>query len=173
ADPSWLDLTEKAPQSECRSGAKCDRGREDGRAFHQSCGSRVLRVSVAGLSYGPRQTSASHCPFRAFAKLCRFRLELPAGRAEVPFHRQRRLLSAGKYSENPESVDEGSSTFAPGVGSRGARPAAFRESTGRNTMNRRTLMLATIALFSFAIALPAGDAGAQQMQRVSYKTPAT
>ena len=40
-------------------------------------------------------------------------------------------------------------------------------------MNRRTLMLATIALFSFAIALPAGDAGAQQMQRVSYKTPAT
>ena len=39
-------------------------------------------------------------------------------------------------------------------------------------MNRRTLTLATIALFSFAIALPAGDAIAQQMQRVSYKTPA-
>src|ERR1700704_177045 len=39
-------------------------------------------------------------------------------------------------------------------------------------MNRRTLTLATIALLSFAVALPTGDVAAQQMQRVSFKTPA-
>jgi hypothetical protein len=39
-------------------------------------------------------------------------------------------------------------------------------------MKRRTLTLATIVLFSFAIALPIGDVAAQQMQRVSFKTPA-
>jgi len=39
-------------------------------------------------------------------------------------------------------------------------------------MNRRTLALATIALLSFAVALPTGDVAAQQMQRVSFKTPA-
>jgi len=39
-------------------------------------------------------------------------------------------------------------------------------------MNRRKLTLATVALFALAIALPATQAAAQQMQRVSYKTPA-
>jgi len=39
-------------------------------------------------------------------------------------------------------------------------------------MNRRQLTLATVALFASALALPATDAAAQQMQRVSYKTPA-
>jgi hypothetical protein len=40
-------------------------------------------------------------------------------------------------------------------------------------MNRRTtITLATIALLSFAVALPTGDAAAQQKQRVSFKTSA-
>src|SRR2546430_5788226 len=39
-------------------------------------------------------------------------------------------------------------------------------------MNRRKLTLATVALFALAVALPASEAAAQQMQRVSYKTPA-
>src|SRR3954452_12028984 len=39
-------------------------------------------------------------------------------------------------------------------------------------MNRRNLILAIVALFASAIALPATEAAAQQMQRVSYKTPA-
>jgi hypothetical protein len=44
--------------------------------------------------------------------------------------------------------------------------------TGGNTMNRHMLTLATVALFSFAVALPTSDSAAQQMQRVSFKTPA-
>src|SRR5215831_15331919 len=39
-------------------------------------------------------------------------------------------------------------------------------------MNRRKLILVTVALFASALALPAADAAAQEMQRVSYKTPA-
>jgi hypothetical protein len=39
-------------------------------------------------------------------------------------------------------------------------------------MNRRKLALATVALFASAVALPATEAATQQMQRVSYKTPA-
>ena len=39
-------------------------------------------------------------------------------------------------------------------------------------MNRRQLALATIALFASAVALPATEGVAQEMQRVSYKTPA-
>src|ERR1700688_1604711 len=44
---------------------------------------------------------------------------------------------------------------------------------GRNIMNRRTtLILAFTALLCSAVALPAGDAAAQQKQKVSYQTPA-
>jgi hypothetical protein len=40
-------------------------------------------------------------------------------------------------------------------------------------MNRRTtLILTTMTLLCFAVALPTGDAAAQQKQRVSYKLPA-
>jgi len=40
-------------------------------------------------------------------------------------------------------------------------------------MNRRTaLILTSMALLSLSIALPAGDASAQQKQKVSYKVPA-
>jgi hypothetical protein len=39
-------------------------------------------------------------------------------------------------------------------------------------MNRRQLALAIVALFASAVALPATEAAAQEMQRVSYKTPA-
>jgi hypothetical protein len=43
----------------------------------------------------------------------------------------------------------------------------------RITMNRgTTFVLSAIALLGFAIALPAGDAFAQQKQQVSFKTPA-
>src|SRR5215831_15048361 len=39
-------------------------------------------------------------------------------------------------------------------------------------MNRRKLALATAALFALAVALAATEGAAQEMQRVSYKTPA-
>ena len=40
-------------------------------------------------------------------------------------------------------------------------------------MNRRTtLILTTMTLLCFAVALPTGDAAAQQKQRVSFKLPA-
>jgi hypothetical protein len=39
-------------------------------------------------------------------------------------------------------------------------------------MNRRTLTLNTMALLGLAVTLPAGDAAAQQKQKVSYKVPA-
>jgi len=44
---------------------------------------------------------------------------------------------------------------------------------GRNIMNRRSvLILTSMALLCVAIALPAGDAVAQQKQKASYKVPA-
>jgi hypothetical protein len=55
------------------------------------------------------------------------------------------------------------------AGSKQSRAARL---AGGTNMNRRKLTLATVALFALAIALPATQAAAQQMQRVSYKTPA-
>jgi len=43
---------------------------------------------------------------------------------------------------------------------------------GGTNMNRRKLALATVALFVSAVALPVSEGAAQEMQRVSYKTPA-
>jgi hypothetical protein len=54
----------------------------------------------------------------------------------------------------------------------GSKQSRAAHLAGGTNMNRRKLTLATVALFASAIALPATEAAAQQMQRVSYKTPA-
>jgi hypothetical protein len=54
----------------------------------------------------------------------------------------------------------------------GSKQSRAAHLAGGTNMNRRKLTLTTVALFALAISLPATEAAAQQMQRVSYKTPA-
>ncbi len=107
-------------------------------------------------------------PSKHASNWCSFIFELPAGRAEVLFSAAAIMPSAGIIPSLDLHLNRLSA-----LASCARHADAHIEQPGENPMSlRTTLTLTTMALLLLAVALPAGDAVAQEKQHVSFKSPA-